>query len=284
MVLDPLLDIKDLEKKKFAADANNDVAVRTLLTVEDIQIGKVEIKDSTSDTTAVVKSDGTNNALVVVQNTVPKTTVAISQTTTDNDVDATIVNANGASAVNIQDGGNSITVDASNLDVALSTRLKPADTLTKVTTVDTITNAVTVQQSTAGNLKVDLSGTAANTNKLLVTPDLPSGASTSANQNSPVTTVTPYNITCTVANTEYSQALPANTRALRFRCRTVDANGNSVVCRYAWVTGKVATPTAPYLTLPQNGDYRGTNLNLTSATLYLASATAGAVVEIEAWA
>jgi fibronectin-binding autotransporter adhesin len=35
----------------------------------------------------------------------------------------------------------------SNLDVALSTRLKPADTLTKVATVDTITNPVTVTGS-----------------------------------------------------------------------------------------------------------------------------------------
>lgn len=40
-------------------------------------------------------------------------TVAISQTGTDNDVDANVTNGSGASAVNIQDGGNSITVDGS---------------------------------------------------------------------------------------------------------------------------------------------------------------------------
>jgi hypothetical protein len=34
-----------------------------------------------------------------------------------------------------------------NLDVALSTRLKPTDTLTKVTTIDTITNPVTAIDS-----------------------------------------------------------------------------------------------------------------------------------------
>jgi hypothetical protein len=39
---------------------------------------------------------------------------------------------------------DSVPVTNANLDVALSTRLKPADTLTKVATVDTITNAVTV--------------------------------------------------------------------------------------------------------------------------------------------
>ncbi len=70
-----------------------------------------------------------------------------------------ISNASGASAVNIQDGGNSITVDATNLDVALSTRLKPADTLTAVTTVGTITNVVHVDDN-SGSLTVDGSVTA----------------------------------------------------------------------------------------------------------------------------
>jgi hypothetical protein len=55
-----------------------------------------------------------------------------------------------------------------NIDVALSTRLKPADTLAAVTTVGTITNPVTVAQATAANLKVDLSGTGANATALKV--------------------------------------------------------------------------------------------------------------------
>jgi len=42
------------------------------MTVEgDINIGSVELKDATSDTRAVIKSDGTNNALVVTMNTLP---------------------------------------------------------------------------------------------------------------------------------------------------------------------------------------------------------------------
>jgi hypothetical protein len=55
-----------------------------------------------------------------------------------------------------------------NIDVALSTRLKPADTLAAVTAVGSITNPVTVAQATAANLKVDLSGTGANTTALKV--------------------------------------------------------------------------------------------------------------------
>lgn len=45
-------------------------------------------------------------------------------------------------------------VTAANLDVALSTRLKPADTLTAITTVGTITNVVHVDDN-AGSLTVD---------------------------------------------------------------------------------------------------------------------------------
>lgn len=115
--------------------------------------------------------------------------------------DVTINNAAGAAAVNIQDGGNSITVDgtvavsgsvavtgtffqatqpvslatntpdvtdragravgvvsAANLDVALSTRLKPADTLAAVTTVTTvaavtaITNALPTGTNSLGKI------------------------------------------------------------------------------------------------------------------------------------
>lgn len=106
---------------------------------------------------------------------------------------------------------------------------------------------------------------------------LPSGGATSANQQPPVTTPTVYNLTLTSADTEYSQALPANTREVRFRCRT------AYDVRFAWVTGKVATPTAPYLTLPAGSDYYSDNDNLASQTLYLASAQAGVVVEIECW-
>lgn len=90
-------------------------------------------------------------------------------------------------------------------------------------------------------------------------------------------TPTVYNVTLTVADTEYSQALPANTKDFRFRCRT------SYDVRYAWVTGKVATPTAPYLTVPSGSDYYSDLNNLASITLYLASSQAGVIVELEIW-
>ena len=93
----------------------------------------------------------------------------------------------------------------------------------------------------------------------------------------PITTPTLYNVTLTVADTEYSQALTSNTREFRFRCRTL------YDVRFAFATGKVATPTAPYLTLPGGCDYWSDNINLAATTLYLASSEAGVVVEIEEW-
>lgn len=90
-------------------------------------------------------------------------------------------------------------------------------------------------------------------------------------------TPTVYNKTLTIADTEYSQALPSSTREIRFRCRTL------YDVRFAWVTGKVATPTAPYLTLPAGCDYHSDDSDITGKSLYLASDQAGVVVEIEVW-
>lgn len=92
-----------------------------------------------------------------------------------------------------------------------------------------------------------------------------------------ITTPTIYNLTLTLANTEYSQLLTTDTKQFRFRCRTL------YDIRYAYVTGKVATPTAPYLTLPAGCDFSSDSNDLTATTVYFASAQAGVVVEIECW-
>lgn len=85
----------------------------------DIEIGAVELKNGSDDTRATVTA---SNALKV--------------------------------------DGSAVTqpVSNTNLDVALSTRLKPADTLTAVTTVGTITNVVHVDDN-ASSLTVDNGGT-----------------------------------------------------------------------------------------------------------------------------
>lgn len=88
---------------------------------------------------------------------------------------------------------------------------------------------------------------------------------------------TEYNVTMTNVNTEYSQALPSNTRTLEFWAR------EPVAIRFSFTTGKVATPTAPYETLKSRAYYYKENLNLTDKTLYLACASGGNHVEIIAW-
>ena len=96
----------------------------------------------------------------------------------------------------------------------------------------------------------------------------------------PVTaTPTIYNITLTNANTEYSQALPANCRGFEFQCQT------GVQCRWSNVTGKVATPTAPWMTLRPNAWYVSPPINqgASPSTLYFGSATAGAIIELIAY-
>lgn len=89
-------------------------------------------------------------------------------------------------------------------------------------------------------------------------------------------TPTIFNVTMANANTEYSQALPSDTR--RFSIKTRDGTA----FRLAFETGKVATPTAPYLTIPANSEYYEDDLR-TGGTLYFACGTAGKVVEIIAW-
>ena len=89
-----------------------------------------------------------------------------------------------------------------------------------------------------------------------------------------------YNVTMTLADTEYSQALPAGCKAYALSVQDGDATKNF---RYAFVTGKVATPTAPFVKCLCTDVPYAENLNLTAATLYFACSEAGKVMQIEAW-
>lgn len=101
------------------------------------------------------------------------------------------------------------------------------------------------------------------------------------------TTVALYHKVMTLANTEYSQALPANTKKFTIRCIEPVVVGATPSAgpafRLAYVTGKVATPTAPFRTIDSSVVKSEDNLNLAAATLYFACAVAGKVIEIEAW-
>ena len=86
------------------------------------------------------------------------------------------------------------------------------------------------------------------------------------------------NTTLTDADTEYSVDV-SGYQYFTVQCRT------SVDVRFAFVTGKVATPTAPYMTLKADSSYSSPEkiALLSSKTIFLASGTGGAVVEICGW-
>lgn len=97
----------------------------------------------------------------------------------------------------------------------------------------------------------------------------------------PAATVTgriQYNLTLTVAATEYSQVLPADCKGFEFQCRT------AFDVFFAFITGHVAGPVAPYSTL-KSGNYfwSGPIADAAAGTLFFASAQAGVVVEIIVW-
>lgn len=90
------------------------------------------------------------------------------------------------------------------------------------------------------------------------------------------TTPTAYNIAVSTGSTQYSQELAPNTRAFEFRSR------ERADIIFSFVTGKVAGPTTPYVTLEGGLPYYKEGLNLTGITLYVAG-TAGDVVELLVW-
>jgi hypothetical protein len=88
------------------------------------------------------------------------------------------------------------------------------------------------------------------------------------------------NLTLTNANTEYSIALPAGCQHFSFQCRT------AYDVRFAFETGKAATPTAPYATCKAGAVFSSpekVSLLPGKETLYFASPQAGVVVEIVPW-
>jgi len=91
------------------------------------------------------------------------------------------------------------------------------------------------------------------------------------------TTPAIYNVTMTLADTEYSQLLPDNTK--KFLIKTTDGTA----FRIAFVTGKVAVPTAPYWTVPTSNAYSEDGVKLTAATIYFACSGAGKIAEIVSW-
>ena len=100
MVLNPLLDIKDLEHEKFVEDDSGDVAVNTVLSTGDIQIGAVEIKDATSSNRAIVTNSSQLTVVDSVANSlVPNKYDYIGLSYTGSDLTGVVFKKNGSSGL-----------------------------------------------------------------------------------------------------------------------------------------------------------------------------------------
>ena len=102
---------------------------------------------------------------------------------------------------------------------------------------------------------------------------IPSGASPKVEVSSSTRFV---NVTLVNVDTQYSSDLQDDTKKI-----TVQARDNDDF-RMATTSGKVATPTNPYLTVKGGTNYYDDNIK-TTETLYFASDTAGQVIEIIEW-
>lgn len=107
-----------------------------------------------------------------------------------------------------------------------------------------------------------------------------SGATPSNTPSWSKSTPTIYNVTCTDADTEYSQALPEGCKAFAI---SLQAGTDGEYLRFAFVTGKVATPTAPYYQMTATQEYPEYGLVLSGKTIYFASSEAAKVAQIMAW-
>ena len=86
----------------------------------------------------------------------------------------------------------------------------------------------------------------------------------------------------TLADTEYTQELPENTKGFIIHTR------DETIFRLAFETGHVATPTEPYFTVVatkafSTGDIFNYTVGGNRLTLYFASTNAGKVIELIYW-
>jgi len=84
-----------------------------------------------------------------------------------------------------------------------------------------------------------------------------------------------YNTAVTLADTEYSQALPVGTTKFEIKLRALNA-----LLKLAFVAGESGTT---YVTIPYGASYVENDVKMGSRSLYFQSPTAGGVAEIKVW-
>ena len=149
---------------------NKLIKVKADLQVTDIQIGTVEMKDAETDTRAKVKSDGTDNALVVTQNSQPLPTGAStsalqtagnnSVNSIDNKLPATLTgsgNLKVSVSESINQNNNIVSIGKGAITTALNA-ITGTTTASEVNTEGFNAVLVSVNISGTGTWKVDVRG------------------------------------------------------------------------------------------------------------------------------
>jgi hypothetical protein len=137
-----------------------------------VHFQRVKLVDGTLDSTTAIPGDATNGLDVDVTRVQGTVTVAGTVSATQSGTwalgansgvdigDVTINNASGGSAVNIQDGGNSITVDGT---VSVSGTTAVSGSISVGSALPTGTNSIgAVTQATASNFNAQVQGNVAN--------------------------------------------------------------------------------------------------------------------------
>ena len=93
------------------------------------------------------------------------------------------------------------------------------------------------------------------------------------------TEVQEYEISVDDANTEYSQELSGNVKAIEIQCR----DATNILSAFTAGAVDTASPPGPYFTVKSGTVYRITGLNMNKPTLYVAAGSGSKVVEVRVW-
>jgi len=228
--------------------------------------GNTSLDNIDTDTTTIA-SDTTSIDGKMTDNNTKLDTIESSLTDIETDVEAinTDTTAILADTANIDANVTDILADTANIDTNVGT------IATDTTSIDGKMDTV---NTNLGTIETDIEAT----NTALGTVNTNLGTLEDDVEVMTATTPTIYNISIAAADTEYSQALPAHTKAFSISIINGTVGENF---RWAFETGKVATPTASYRQIDQEFEYSKDNLDI-SETIYIAASDV-CVAQLEVW-
>lgn len=279
----PLINTKLDTVESSLTDIETDIeSTNTKIDTVNTNLGTIEtdIEAVNTDTTSIDgKLTDTNTKLDTIES---------SLTDIETDVEAinTDTTAILADTANIDANVTDILADTANIDTNVGTIASDTTTIAGDTTsidgkmTDNNTKLDTLEASLT-DIETDIEAT--NTALGTIETDIEAtntALGTIEDDLEVLTASTPtiYNVSIAAADTEYSQALPAHTKAFAISIINGTVGENF---RWAFETGKVATPTASYRQIDQEFEYSKDNLDI-SETIYIAASDI-CVAQLEVW-